>query len=86
MSNDVMKFNYNSSHNNFPAIESLNPLDIGTEKQFSFTAKMLAEMFNVSFDTIKRRIETLENTGDLSVQNFEQTKVLDSNGRPHDTT
>ena len=80
-----MKFNYNSSHNNFPAIESLNPLDIGTEKQFMFTAKMLAEMFNVSFDTIKRRVETLENTGDLSHANSRVIKLLDSNGRPHET-
>ena len=85
MSNDVMKFNYNSSHNNFPAIESLNPLDIGTEKQFMFTAKMLAEMFNVSFDTIKRRVETLENTGDLSHANLRVIKLPDSNGRPHET-
>ena len=86
MSNDVMKFNYNSSHNNFPAIESLNPLDIGTEKQFRFTAKMLCDMFQVVKTTVYSRIETLVNTGDLSVQNFEQTKVPDSRGSMHETT
>ena len=85
MSNDVTKFNYNSSHNNFPAIESLNPLDIGTEKQFRFTAKMLCDMFQVAKNTIYSRIEILENTGDLSVQNFELIKLLDSNGRAHET-
>ena len=73
MTNEIMKFNYNSSHNNFPAIESLNPIDIGTERQFRFTAKMLCDMFKVAKVTIYNRIETLVNVGDLSVQNFEQT-------------
>ena len=70
-----MKFNYNSSHNNFPAIESLNPIDIGTERQFRFTTQMLCDMFQVAKNTVYNRIETLTNTGDLSVQNFEQIKI-----------
>lgn len=86
MSNDVMKFNYNSSHNNFPAIESLNPLDIGTEKQFMFTAKMLAAMFHVSHKTIDRRVETLIDTGDLSGTNLSLTKMPDSRGSLHEAT
>lgn len=86
MTNGIMKFNYNSSHNNFPAIESLNPIDIGTEKQFRFTTQMLCDMFQVVKNTIYNRIEILTNTGDLSVQNFEQIKIPDSNGRAHETT
>ena len=86
MTNEIMKFDYNSSHNNFPAIESLNPIDIGTERQFRFTAKMLCDMFQVVKTTVYSRIETLVNTGDLSVQNFEQIKIPDSNGRLHETT
>ena len=86
MTNEIMKFNYNSSHNNFPAIESLNPIDIGTERQFRFTVKMLCDMFQVVKTTVYSRIETLVNTGDLSVQNFEQTKVPDSRGSMHETT
>lgn len=86
MSNKIMKFNYNSSHNNFPAIESLNPIDIGTEKQFRFTTQMLCDMFQVVKNTIYNRIEILKNTGDLSVQNFEQIKIPDSSGRTHETT
>ena len=86
MTNEIMKFNYNSSHNNFPAIESLNPIDIGTEKQFRFTAKMLCDMFQVAKVTIYNRIETLVNVGDLSVQNFEQTNLPDSRGSLHETT
>ena len=86
MTNEIMKFNYNSSHNNFPAIESLNSIDIGTERQFRFTAQMLCDMFQVVKNTIYNRIEILTNTGDLSVQNFEQIKIPDSNGRSHETT
>ena len=86
MTNEIMKFNYNSSHNNFPAIESLNPIDIGTERQFRFTTQMLCDMFQVVKNTIYNRIEILTNTGDLSVQNFEQIKIPDSNGRTHETT
>ena len=86
MTNEIMKFDYNSSHNDFPAIESLNPIDIGTERQFRFTVKMLCDMFQVVKTTVYSRIETLVNTGDLSVQNFEQTKVPDSRGSMHETT
>lgn len=86
MTNEIMKFNYNSSHNNFPAIESLNPIDIGTERQFRFTTQMLCDMFQVAKNTVYNRIEALTNTGDLSVQNFEQIKIPDSNGRSHETT
>ena len=81
-----MKFNFSSSHNNFPAIESLNPIDIGTERQFWFTANMLAGMFDVDAKTIRNRINTLENIGDLSGKNFSLIKIPDSNGRPHETT
>lgn len=86
MSNEIIKFDYNSSHNNFPAIESLNPIDIGTERQFRFTVQMFCEMFNVAKNTIYSRIETLVKVGDLSVQNFEQIKLPDSNGRLHETS
>lgn len=86
MTNEIMKFNYNSSHNNFPAIESLNPIDIGTERQFRFTAKMLADMFCVDAKTIRNRINTLENIGDLSGKNFSLTKLPDSRGSLHETT
>ena len=86
MTNEIMKFDYNSSHNNFPAIESLNPIDIGTERQFWFTANMLADMFGVDAKTIRNRINTLENIGDLSGKNFSLIKIPDSNGRQHETT
>lgn len=86
MTNEIMKFNYNSSHNSFPAIESLNPIDIGTERQFRFTAKMLCDMFQITKPTLYSRVETLVNVGDLSVKNSLQIKIPDSNGRTHETT
>lgn len=97
MPNEIMKsseqdrdrqslFNYNSSHNNFPAIESLNPIDIGTERQFWFTANMLADMLGVDAKTIRNRVNTLENIGDLSGKNFSLTKLPDSRGSLHETT
>ena len=97
MTNEIMKsskqardrqslFNYSSSHNNFPAIESLNPIDIGTERQFWFSANMLADMFGVDAKTIRNRVNTLENIGDLSGKNFSLTKLPDSRGSLHETT
>ena len=47
---------------------------------------MLCDMFQVVKNTIYNRIEILKNTGDLSVRNFEQIKIPDSNGRTHETT
>lgn len=86
MTNEIMKFNHNSSHNSFPAIESLNPIDIGTERQFWFTAKMLCDMFQITKPTLYSRVETLIKVGDLSVKNSLQTKMPDSRGSLHETT
>lgn len=86
MPNEIMKFNFSSSHNNFPAIESLNPIDIGTERQFWFTAKMLCDMFQITKPTLYSRVETLIKVGDLSVKNSLQTKIPDSRGSLHETT
>ena len=47
---------------------------------------MLCDMFQITKPTLYSRIETLVNTGDLSVKNSLQTKVPDSNGRLHETT
>ena len=47
---------------------------------------MLCDMFQVVKTTVYSRIETLVNTGDLSVKNSLQIKIPDSNGRSHETT
>ena len=47
-------------------------------------AKNLA-IVQITKPTLYSCVETLVNTGDLSVQNFEQTKVPDSRGSMHET-
>lgn len=62
----LSSFNFNAEHNGVQCIESLRPEDKGTERQFWFTAVMLCQVYECSTDTIRRRIETLVNTGDLN--------------------
>lgn len=82
----LSSFDFNAKHNGVSCIASLNPDDKGTEKQFRFTASMLATIYSCKADTIRSRVETLVNTGDLSDQNFGQTKCPDSRGSLHETT
>ena len=58
-------FNFNAKHNGEACIESLRPEDRGTERQFWFTVAMMCVIFECSADTIRRRVETLVNTGDI---------------------
>ena len=43
----------------------MRPEDRGTERQFWFTIAMLCVIFECSADTIRRRVGTLVNTGDI---------------------
>lgn len=79
-------FDFHAQHNGVDCIASLNQKDRGTERQFRFTAAMLAAIYSCKADTIRSRVETLVNTGDLSAQNFGQTKCPDSRGSLHETT
>lgn len=75
-------FNFHSQHNGVDCIESLDPKDRGTERQYRFTASRLAELFECKKDTIYSRVETLVNTGDLvESKNLDSTKIPDSLGR-----
>lgn len=56
-----------SIHNNIQCIESLNPNDKGTSRQYWFTASMLANIFDISKDTVRRRIESLIEWGEIQV-------------------
>ena len=64
-SNSQELFNFNAKHNGEACIESLRPEDRGTERQFWFTVAMMCVIFECSADTIRRRVETLVNTGDI---------------------
>ena len=64
-SNSQELFDLNAKHNGEACIESLDPKDRGTERQFWFTVAMMCVIFECSADTIRRRVETLVNTGDI---------------------
>ena len=56
-----------STHNNIQCIESLDPNDKGTSRQYWFTTSMLANIFDISKDTVRRRIESLAEWGEIQV-------------------
>ena len=56
-----------SMHNNIQCIESLDPNDNGTSGQYWFTTSMLANIFDISKDTVRRRIESLAEWGEIQV-------------------
>lgn len=64
-----------SMHNNIQCIESLDPNDKGTSRQYWFTVNMLANIFDISKDTVRRRIESLaewgRNPGDAKLRHLE---------------
>ena len=76
----VNVFDFNAEHNGVKCIESMKPEDRGTNRQFWFSAKMLATIFGCSIDTIRRRVETLVNTGDLNeTQNCVSLNIKNEN-------
>lgn len=74
-------FDFEAMHNGVRCIESLASEDRGTSRQYLFTARGLAELFECGVDTIRRRIETLENTGDLE-ENANLRFTLDGSCKP----
>lgn len=80
-------FNFSAEHNGVQCIESLKPEDRGNARQYWFTAKMLATIFECSEDTIRRRIDTLVLTGDIVYpQICGYIKMPDSLGRMNKET
>lgn len=78
---DTPIFNFKAEHNGVECIESLRPEDRGTKHQFWFTAVMLCRVYECSTDTIRRRVETLVNTGDLNeTQNCVSLNVPNQTG------
>ena len=70
-----------SMHNNIQCIESINPNDKGTSRQYWFTASMLANIFDISKDTVRRRIESLVDWGEIQVtQNCATWKMQNNSG------
>ena len=60
-----------SMHNDIQCIESLDPNDKGTSRQYWFTASMLANIFDITRQTVKNNIDFLEKWGEVTVvKNF----------------
>ena len=76
----LSSFNLNAEHNGVQCIESLNPEDKGTERQFWFTRQMLREIFDVKSDnTITNHVEALINRGVIEVVKNLTTSEIPTN-------
>lgn len=75
-----------SMHNDIQCIESINQNDKGTSRQYWFTANMLANIFDISKDTVRRRVESLAEWGEVTVaQNCATVQMSSSSGAVNDT-
>lgn len=74
-------FDFGAMHNGVSCIESLSAGDRGTARQYRFTARGLAELFECKFDTIQSRIKALVDSGDLNdSKNLESLNVRNDKG------
>ena len=76
-----------SMHNDIQCIESLDPNDKGTSRQYWFSANMLANIFDIALNTVKNNIDFLEKWGEVTmVKNFTIVQTQNSAGAVKDTT
>ena len=76
-----------SMHNDIQCIESLDPNDKGTSRQYWFTASMLANIFDITRQTAKNNIDFLEKWGEVTVvKNFTIVQTQNNAGAVNDTT
>ena len=84
---NVNNFNFDAEHNGITCIASLDPKNKGTSHQFWFTRQMLADLFEVSDNTITRHIESLVEWEEIAVvQNCTTVKITNSTGAMNETT
>lgn len=76
-------FNFNAVHNGEACIESLDPKDKGTERQFRFTRALLCTLLGVkSEDTITNHVDKLLKRGVVTeTKNLVSVMLPDSLGR-----
>lgn len=80
-------FNFRSQHNGVDCIESLDPKDKGTERQYWFSVAMLTDVFDVPRQTMYDNIQSLIDDDELVCTDFRtDAQMLDSSGVPHRTT
>ena len=76
-----------SMHNDIQCIESINPNDKGTSRQYWFTANMLANIFDITDKTVRNNIDFLEKWGEVTMgKNLLIVKTQNSVGAVKDTT
>ena len=67
-SNSQELFDFNAEHNGEACIESLDPKDRGTERQFRFTRSLLCTLLGVKKeDTITNHVDKLLERGAVTV-------------------
>ena len=76
-----------SMHNNIQCIESLDPNDKGTSRQYWFTASMLANIFDISFKTVKNNVDFLIKWGEVTdCKNLQSVQMQNNSGAISDLT
>ena len=84
---DTSLFNFSAEHNGIQCIESRDPKDRGTDRQFWFTVAMMCAIFGVAERTLRFNIQCLIDDGELvSAISCRDAKILDLSGVPHKTT
>ena len=84
---DTSLFNFSAEHNGIQCIESRDPKDRGTDRQFWFTVAMMCAIFGVAERTLRFNIQSLIDDGELvSAISCRDAKILDLSGVPHKTT
>ena len=56
-----------STHNDIQCIESLDPNDKGTSRQYWFSASMLANIFDIALNTVKNNVDFLVKWGEVTI-------------------
>lgn len=75
-----------SMHNDIQCIESLNQNDKGTSRQYWFSANMLANIFDISKDTVRNNVNFLMKWGEVTVaKNLATVQMSSSSGAVNDT-
>ena len=87
-SNSQELFDFNAVHNGEACIESLDPKDRGTERQFRFTRALLCTLLGVKKeDTITNHVDKLLERGAVTVtKNLVTVKIANSVGAVNETT
>ena len=76
-----------SMHNDIQCIESLDPNNKGTSRQYWFTASMLANIFDISFKTVKNNVDFLIKWGEVTdCKNLQSVQMQNNSGAISDLT